>query len=170
MCDNASCLFVPEVEIIDSKFLKESHRQVQKLRETIRQRFRKEYLGFLRQNTKNNTKSIKEGDVVLMEVDNKKRTEWPIGVIEKIYPGKDFIVRVAMIKTKRGNCLRPVQRLFFLESSENNSKEYFGKGSDLEKEKKINLDTPSVSQRSIRGKDSSVITRSGRIVKPPDRY
>ncbi|UYV79711.1 hypothetical protein LAZ67_18000374 [Cordylochernes scorpioides] len=169
MCDNASCLFVPEADIVDSKFLKESHAKVQKLRETIRQRFRKEYLGFLRQNTRNKTKSIKEGDVVLMEVDNKKRTEWPIGVIEKTYPGKDGIVRVAMIKTKRGNFLRPVQRLFFLESSENHSKEDFGKGRDLEKEK-INLDTPSISQRSIRGKDSPVITRSGRVVKPPDRY
>ncbi|UYV79754.1 hypothetical protein LAZ67_18000565 [Cordylochernes scorpioides] len=169
MCDNASCLFVPEADIVDSKFLKDSHGKVQKLRETIRQRFRKEYLGFLRQNTRNKTKSIKEGDVVLMEVDNKKRTEWPIGVIEKTYPGKDGIVRVAMIKTKRGNFLRPVQRLFFLESSENHSKEDFGKGRDLEKEK-INLDTPSISQRSIRGKDSPVITRSGRVVKPPDRY
>ncbi|UYV80585.1 hypothetical protein LAZ67_19000825 [Cordylochernes scorpioides] len=169
MCDNASCLFVPEANIVDSKFLKESHGKVQKLRETIRQRFRKEYLGFLRQNTRNKTKSIKEGDVVLMEVNNKKRTEWPIGVIEKTYPGKDGIVRVAMIKTKRGNFLRPVQRLFFLESSENHYKEDFGKGRDLEKEK-INLDTPSISQRSIRGKDSPVITRSGRIVKPPDRY
>ncbi|UYV68155.1 hypothetical protein LAZ67_5003214 [Cordylochernes scorpioides] len=169
MCDNASCLFVPEADIVDSKFLKESHGKVQKLRETIRQRFRKEYLGFLRQNTRNKTKSIKEGDVVLMEVDNKKRTEWPIGVIEKTYPGKDGIVRVAMIKTKRGNFLRPVQRLFFLESSENHSKEDFRKGCDLEKEK-INLDTPSISQRSIRGKDSPVITRSGRVVKPPDRY
>ncbi|UYV70945.1 hypothetical protein LAZ67_8001196, partial [Cordylochernes scorpioides] len=86
-------------------------------------------------------KSIKEGDVVLMEVDNKKRTEWPIGVIEKTYPGKDGIVRVAMIKTKRGHFLRPVQRLFFLESSENHSKEDFRKRRDLEKEK-INLDTP----------------------------
>ncbi|UYV64637.1 hypothetical protein LAZ67_3001419 [Cordylochernes scorpioides] len=153
MCDNVSCLFVPEADIVDSKFLKESHGK-----------------GFLRQNTRNKTKSIKEGDVVLIEVDNKRRTEWPIGVIEKTYPGKDGIVRVAMIKTKRGNFLRPVQRLFFLESSENYSKEDFGKGRDLEKEKKINLDTPSISQRSIRGKDSPVITRSGRIVKPPDRY
>ncbi|UYV84639.1 hypothetical protein LAZ67_X002933 [Cordylochernes scorpioides] len=95
-----------------------------------------------------------------MEVDNKKRTEWPIGVIEKTYPGKDGIVRVAMTKTKRGNVLRPVQRLFFLESSENHPIE------DLEKdkEKKINLDTPSISQLRIRGKDSPVITRSGRIV------
>ncbi|UYV73249.1 hypothetical protein LAZ67_10002351 [Cordylochernes scorpioides] len=81
-------------------FLKESHGQVQEFRETIRQRFRKEYLG---------TKSIKEGNVVLMKVNNKERTEWPIGAIEKIYPGKDGIVRVAMIKTKHGNFLRPVQ-------------------------------------------------------------
>ncbi|UYV80799.1 hypothetical protein LAZ67_19001760 [Cordylochernes scorpioides] len=155
MCDNTSCLFVPEADIVDSKFLKESHAK---------------YLGFLRQNTRNKTKSIEEGNVVLMEVDNKKRTEWPIGVIEKTYPGKDGIVRVAMIKTKRGNFLRVVQRLFFLESSENHSKEDFGRGRDLEKEKKINLDTPSISQWSIRGKDSPVITRSGRIVKPSDRY
>ncbi|UYV64112.1 hypothetical protein LAZ67_2006597, partial [Cordylochernes scorpioides] len=151
MCDNASCLFVPEADTVDSKFLKESHGKVQKLRETIRQRFSKEYLGFLRQNTRNKTKSIKEGDVVLMEVDNKKRTEWPIGVIEKTYPGKDGIVRVVMIKTKRGNFLRPVQRLFFLESSENHSKEDFGKGRDLEKEK-INLDTPSISHGASEGK------------------
>ncbi|UYV80012.1 hypothetical protein LAZ67_18001399 [Cordylochernes scorpioides] len=55
-------------------------------------------------------------------------------------------------------------------ASENHSKEYFGKGRDLEKEKKINLDTPSISQRSIRRKYSPVITRSGIIVKQPDRY
>ncbi|UYV81435.1 hypothetical protein LAZ67_20001183 [Cordylochernes scorpioides] len=35
MCDNASCLFLPEADIVDSKFLKESHGKVQKLRETI---------------------------------------------------------------------------------------------------------------------------------------
>ncbi|UYV68245.1 hypothetical protein LAZ67_5003594 [Cordylochernes scorpioides] len=29
MCDNASCLFVPEADIVDSKFLKESHLKVQ---------------------------------------------------------------------------------------------------------------------------------------------
>ncbi|UYV70400.1 hypothetical protein LAZ67_7002911 [Cordylochernes scorpioides] len=141
--------FGEDADIVDSKFLKESHVKIQKLRETIRQRFRKEYLGFLRQNTRNKTKSIKEGDVVLMEVDNKKRTEWPIGVIEKTYQGKDGIVRVAIIKTKRGNFLRPVQRLFFLESSENHSKEDFGKGRDLEKEK-INLDAPTKTTRSIK--------------------
>ncbi|UYV72893.1 hypothetical protein LAZ67_10001111 [Cordylochernes scorpioides] len=68
MCDNTSCLFVPEADIVDSKFLKEK------------------YLVFLRQNTRNKIKSIKEGNVVLMELDNKKRTEWLIGVIEKTYP------------------------------------------------------------------------------------
>ncbi|UYV72230.1 hypothetical protein LAZ67_9002259 [Cordylochernes scorpioides] len=75
LCDNASCLVVPEADIVDSKFLKESHGKVQKLRETIRQRFRKEYLGFLRQSIRNKSKSIKEGDVVLMEVNNKKREQ-----------------------------------------------------------------------------------------------
>ncbi|UYV64805.1 hypothetical protein LAZ67_3002037 [Cordylochernes scorpioides] len=169
MCDNSSCLFLPEADTVDSKFLKESHGKVQKLRETIRQRFRKEYIGFLRQNTINRTMSIKEGDVVLMEVDNKKQTEWPIGVIEKTFPGKDGIVRIAMIKTKRGNFLRPLQRLFFLESSKDHPIKVLGKERDLEKEKKINLDTSSISQRSIREKDSPVITRSGRIVKPLDR-
>ncbi|UYV73252.1 hypothetical protein LAZ67_10002355 [Cordylochernes scorpioides] len=129
-------------------FLKESHGQVQELRETIRQRFGKEYLG-------NKTKSIKEGNVVLMEVNNKERTEWPIGAIEKIYPGKDGIVRF-------NDC-------FFFNPVKTILKKILEKGRDLEK-KKLNLDTPNVSKRSIRGKDSPVITRSGRIVKPPDRY
>ncbi|UYV70970.1 hypothetical protein LAZ67_8001273 [Cordylochernes scorpioides] len=102
LCDNALCIFVPEADIVDSKFLKASLGQLQKLRA---RQFDKDL--------------EKKGDVVLMEVDNKKQTEWPFGVIEKTYPGKDGIIRVAMIKTKRGNFSRPVQRLFFLEFSEN---------------------------------------------------
>ncbi|UYV74097.1 hypothetical protein LAZ67_11002105 [Cordylochernes scorpioides] len=82
------------MEIVDSKFLKESHGHVQKLRETIRQKIRNDYLG---------QSQLEKVMLYSWRLITKKRTEWPIGVIENTYPGKDSIVRDAMMKIKREN-------------------------------------------------------------------
>ncbi|KAJ8968120.1 hypothetical protein NQ317_003181 [Molorchus minor] len=64
------------------------------------------------------------GDVVIIETENLKRFDWPLGVIEEIFPGKDGKSRLVRLRTSKGNMLRPIQRLYPLEirSSEETSK------------------------------------------------
>ncbi|UYV77987.1 hypothetical protein LAZ67_15003105 [Cordylochernes scorpioides] len=89
-----------------------------KLNEELKQRFRKEYLGVLMQRAENKReRCIKEGDLVLIGQDNTKRIIWPVGKIVKLYLGKDGVNRVARVKTSTGEWLRPVQKLFPLEIS-----------------------------------------------------
>ncbi|GLV39327.1 hypothetical protein CBL_20416 [Carabus blaptoides fortunei] len=42
------------------------------------------------------------GDVVLVEMDNKKRILWPMGKISELITGKDGVARVAKLQTKSG--------------------------------------------------------------------
>ncbi len=106
---------LPEVDVTEST-LRINLKKIQKMREELRSRFRKEYLSQLVSRAKGR-KSIPIGpdDVVLVEVDNCKRVDWPMGVVLEVYPGKDNNVRVAKIKTTKGVMVRPVQRLFPLE-------------------------------------------------------
>ncbi|XP_035215274.1 uncharacterized protein LOC118188867 [Stegodyphus dumicola] len=49
--------------------------------------------------------------------DNTKRINWPLGKIIHILPRKDGITRLVKLKTANGHLLRPVQRLYPLEVS-----------------------------------------------------
>ncbi|KMQ82170.1 hypothetical protein RF55_23922, partial [Lasius niger] len=108
---------VPDLDNIDRSKLKRRYVYRQKLRDDLRQRFRSEYLGHLREFSKGNgiQNNIKEGDLVLIETDNLKRLDWPLAKVLKIFPGKDGKCRVARLKTKGGEILRPYQRLCPLE-------------------------------------------------------
>ncbi|GIX77076.1 reverse transcriptase [Caerostris extrusa] len=55
----------------------------------LRSRFRKEYLSQLVQKAKATCQELKVGDIVLIELENKKRVMWPMGKIEKIYSSRD---------------------------------------------------------------------------------
>ena len=106
---------VPDLDYIDSNSVNIRFNYLQKLRELLRSRFRKEYLAELTQFRNNkNRGSIKKGDVVLIEND-KKRIHWPLGKIIEVFPGKDGNERIARIKVSDGEIVRPFQRLYNLE-------------------------------------------------------
>ncbi|GFQ92953.1 integrase catalytic domain-containing protein [Trichonephila clavata] len=63
--------------------------------------------------------------------------------VEKLIPGRDGQTRLAVVKIANSEFLRPVQRLFRLE-----------------------MDSPVLS---VADDSTSVVTRSGRLVKPPVR-
>jgi hypothetical protein len=107
---------LPEVDVTEST-LRINLKKIQKLRAELRSRFRKEYLSQLVSRAKGKKSSIPLGpdDVVLVEMDNCKRVDWPMGVVLEVYPGKDNNVRVAKLKTTKGVLVRPIQRLFPLE-------------------------------------------------------
>ena len=58
---------------------------------------------------------LSEGSVVLIHEENLPRLRWPVGVVVKLHPGRDGLVRAADVKTKRGVYTRAVQRLHNLE-------------------------------------------------------
>lgn len=55
--------------------------------------------------------SAKVGLVVVVVQANLPPLQWPLATIEKLYPGKDGVVRVAQIRTKTNSYLRPIVKL-----------------------------------------------------------
>ncbi|CAL8114380.1 unnamed protein product [Orchesella dallaii] len=140
---------VPEADAIDGKSLNKRWRRMQRVREDLRSRFRKEYLGQLRSNAfQKKNYELKIGDKVMIGHDNQKRLNWPIGRIEELIKGKDGQIRVVKVKTEDGMLLRPIQRIYPLETYED----------DAPEEKPVET-----------GSESANITRYGRKVKFPTR-
>ena len=61
---------------------------------------------------------LQVGSVVLIREDNVPRLRWAIGVVTKLHPGSDGVVRAADIRTAGGVRTRPLQRLHDLEMLE----------------------------------------------------
>ncbi|XP_068247899.1 uncharacterized protein [Palaemon carinicauda] len=61
--------------------------------------------------------NLKKGSMVLVSEDNVPRLSWPLGVIVKVYPGKDSFIRSVDVETSKGVINRPVQKLHDLEIS-----------------------------------------------------
>ena len=108
---------VPDLDYIEGNQFNKRHRYRQKLREDLRRRFRSEYLGQLSRtkNSKGNTRTVREGEIVFVGHDNRKRLDWPLVQVIQVIQGRDGAVRVARLKTASGELVRPVQRLYPLE-------------------------------------------------------
>uniref|UniRef100_L7LX93 Putative tick transposon n=1 Tax=Rhipicephalus pulchellus TaxID=72859 RepID=L7LX93_RHIPC len=80
-------------------------------------RWKKEYLKELKcasRKTAGHT-NVHEGDILLLGESN-KRTQWKLCKVEKIFPGKDGLVRTCLLRTSEGKLLkRPIQLLYSLE-------------------------------------------------------
>ncbi|GFT68870.1 uncharacterized protein NPIL_617771 [Nephila pilipes] len=94
-------------------------RYIQKVRENLKQRFKREYLGFLRSSVTKREDKINVGDIVLIGTDDKKRLHWLLGRVLELFPGKDGILSLVKLRTEKGNVLRPIQRLYPLELKPN---------------------------------------------------
>ncbi|XP_071038610.1 uncharacterized protein, partial [Parasteatoda tepidariorum] len=131
---------VTDLDNVDQVGLNNRLKYVHQVREHLRKRFRTEYLGQLQQQTVNlkNMRPLSVNDIVLVENDQ-KRSHWSLARVLQLIPGKDGISRIAKIKTKTGELLRPVQKLYNLEVQDNTFP------------------------------DSITFTKSGRQVKPPKR-
>ncbi|UYV60794.1 hypothetical protein LAZ67_1002359 [Cordylochernes scorpioides] len=102
----------PEGDLTEKDRLQFSYAWRKSLERELKNRFRSEYLSHLiNKNKGRNSHNLRIGDIVVIGSDLRKRTEWPLGRIIELYPGKDGIVRVAKLKTGGGIVIRPVQRL-----------------------------------------------------------
>ncbi|XP_071035303.1 uncharacterized protein [Parasteatoda tepidariorum] len=159
-----STVGVPDLDQLDTIYLKKRYRYQQMLREQLRKRFRHEYLATLLQpRKKNNYCDLKIGEIVLIEDDLKKRLHWPMAKVIAVYPGKDKRIPLSRLKTAHTEFLRPVQRIYPLEiRSTPNEGSTPNESATSNKDDKHN-NFPS-TLRNI------VTTRNGRTVKIPSRY
>ncbi|GBM68193.1 hypothetical protein AVEN_5161-1 [Araneus ventricosus] len=130
-----------------------------KLRKDLRKRFRTEYLGQLRSyvNRSRNRYTFCGGDIVLIE-STAKRINWSLGKVVQLIEGKDGVVSLVKIRTKQGDLLRPIPRLYPLEVSSPND-------GDLRKL----IEGPTICEKSecnISSDPSSLVPDSGEELSP----
>lgn len=58
---------------------------------------------------------MEEGDVHLIKGEEKNRGKWKIGVVDKLIPGRDRIVRAVRLRTEKIYLKRPIQFLYPIE-------------------------------------------------------
>ncbi|UYV84463.1 hypothetical protein LAZ67_X002286 [Cordylochernes scorpioides] len=69
-----------------------SYEKCKRLLKEFRKRFRSEYLGLLvHHDNRKKQRQLKVGDIVLVEVENRKQINWPMGKITKVFPGTDNV-------------------------------------------------------------------------------
>ncbi|CAK1589462.1 unnamed protein product [Parnassius mnemosyne] len=97
----------------DSTSLIQRHSLLDSPVQSFWQRWRSDYLHKLQVRAKWNSLAapILVGTVVVIMTDNAPPLSWPLGVVEKVHPSKNRIVRVVTVKTAKGSFVRPVVRL-----------------------------------------------------------
>lgn len=101
--------------------------------------------------------NLREGSVVLLQDQRCPRLKWPLGVVARLIPGRDGVVRTVEVKTATGTFVRSVQRVH-----------------DLELHGYDDVSDPLVPDSKIRASDEPVVseipvpytTRRGRVIKP----
>lgn len=159
---------VPDLDEINISSLNNRVRYVHRVREGLRERFRKEYLGSLCLHSAKVSAPIEVGDIVWVASDLQKRVDWELGLVVKVFPGKDNVVRVALVKTANSEFLRPVQKLCRMEVGSNLEKGnlVIPKESEIVSEsvtEEFPVVEPNVSE--IVTLDPVSVSRSGRVVK-----
>ena len=112
---------LPELEPhrVERQDLRKRAKHLRRCKEALWRRWTGEYLRGLREhhNLKHGGKlsTPKVGEIVIVKSDAKNRGKWKMGVIERIIPGIDGVVRVAKVRIGETTLERPVQHLFPLE-------------------------------------------------------
>jgi hypothetical protein len=132
-----------------------------------RQRFKKEYLGQLVLTTKQKGRKLQPREVVLLGLENSKRIDWPLGVVEEFIPGRYGEVWLVKLRKASGFLLRPIQRVYPLEMHEE----------ELLRPDQISAEIAQETQETVaslekdRGsKGVRIQTRSGGEIKLPSQF
>ncbi|UYV81404.1 hypothetical protein LAZ67_20001094 [Cordylochernes scorpioides] len=164
---------VPDLDLIDNKTLSRKYQYIKHVREDLRERFRIEYFGFLRQETRRlkTTIPFKVGDMVLIGQESLKRLHWPLARIIQLYPRKDGLVRVAKVKTSSGDKIRPIQKLYNLEiTPEIRCRDPLTERSPTQEVRLTTEEDPLTSQQEQHHIETpNVVSSYGRPIKRPNR-
>ena len=88
---------------------------LEQLREALTKRWEQEYIMALRSHHPVKNYSFAVDDIILLVDEKKKRQDWKLARIIKLFPGKDGHVRVVRLASGGQEFLRSVQRLVLLE-------------------------------------------------------
>ena len=117
--------------------MKRRSRYIKKCKESIWKQWNAEYLQALRErhNMKHKVKKMKIfiEDVVLIKNEDRNRRKWKIGIVDKLYYGRDDVIPAVQLRSGKSFIQRPIQHLYSLELN-----------CDInhEKEKKLNVEAP----------------------------
>ncbi|UYV83138.1 hypothetical protein LAZ67_22002401 [Cordylochernes scorpioides] len=140
-----------------------SYEKRKRLLKDFRKRFRSEYLGlFVHHDNRKKQRQLKVGDIVLVEVENRKQINWPMGKITKVFPGTDNVRRLVEVKTKSGFMKRAVQRLFPLEVPSEDVEQGDGElkpaEDEIVREKTSGVESSSAQEKTTPVKSSTQVT------------
>ena len=113
---------LPELEPyhVEPTDLRKRARYLKRCKVAMWSRWTSEYVRGLRErhNLKCGKKpAIAEGDVVIIQGDDKNRNQWKLGIVKELIVGRDGTVRAAKLKAGKGTLERAVQHLYMLQLS-----------------------------------------------------
>ena len=136
--------------------------------------------------------NIKVGSIVIMKDESLPRGQWPLAIVEEIFPGRDGLVRNVRVKTAKGSYTRSVQNLYDLElmhqpddevnvidmnddtmTNDNDDLNVVNNDTDISNvtidNDNADLNIANAVDENIDIADIPVQTRVGRNIKPPRR-
>ena len=105
---------------VDDRDLRKRVKFLKRCKEVVWKRWRNEYIRGLRERhimLEGKPHTLSFGDVVIIKSDERNRGEWPLGIVEELYEGKDGIVRAVKLRAGKNFMERPIQHLYPLELS-----------------------------------------------------
>lgn len=115
-----SIIAPPRPSVLDTNVNRLDHWQrVQQITEHFWQQWSKEYLNRLQRRPKWATKTpnIEVNDLVIIKDERLPQSQWSLGRITDVHPGKDGLVRAATVKTASTQLKRPITKLCRLPSN-----------------------------------------------------
>jgi hypothetical protein len=95
--------------------LRRRAKYLSRCKDAVWSRWTKEYVNGLRErhnlNNKGKEASVKVGDMVLIQNDERNRGKWNVGIVVKLIKGKDGVVRAAKLRAGKSYLERAIQQL-----------------------------------------------------------
>ena len=107
-----------KIEVDPAISLRRRWKLVRRLSQDIWVRWRKSYLQSLQSRHKwEQTKpNLREGNIVLVKDSALSMPHWPMGRVERVFPGEDELVRVVELRCKNKTYRRPIHKVVLLVS------------------------------------------------------
>ena len=110
-----------DVDVVEDADLRKKARYIRRCKDILWSQWTTEYIRSLRErhNLKHKTKklTLKVGDVVLIQSEERNCGKWNIGIIVKLIKGRDGVVRVARLRAGKSYLERAIQHLCPMELS-----------------------------------------------------